>query len=89
MTEFIKRVGKTDIVQGFAEHNISFTDEFNKFSIKWTRMLDSIYHITLEKQYYRLSAVDTVDGAVRAEARYYRLVPCHMPVKQQTCVNAT
>jgi len=39
----LNRFGKTDIVRGIAEQNISFTDKFNKISIKLTRMLARFY----------------------------------------------
>ena len=46
ITKFITWVGKHDIMQGSAEHNIIFANECNKFSYKWQRIWDFIYYIT-------------------------------------------
>ena len=44
----MKRVGKSDKMRGLSSILSLFRNGFDKFNSKGTRMLDSIYHITLK-----------------------------------------
>ena len=47
LLNLMKELGKRDKMWGLPGMSILFCNEFNKFNNTWTRMLDSIYHMTL------------------------------------------
>ena len=53
----LNELGKRDKMQGLPSILSLFRDEFNKFNNTKTRMLDSIYHMTLRLLLNLISAV--------------------------------
>ena len=47
LLNLLNELGKSDKMQGLPSVLSLFCNEFNKFNITVTRMLDSIYHMTI------------------------------------------
>ena len=59
LLNFLNELGKSDKMQGLPSNLLLFRNEFHKFNNTGARMLDSIYHMTLNSIKHRIFGVET------------------------------